>query len=121
MKAFAKLLRLAAALVAAPAALTAQNPLSGLPVVPPATIVAAAQSCSNAVTTDHLDEQRLTDDRWVRSEPSAGGRPVDTPLRFFSRDSLLLTTMAGEATCIVLARIGSVRDYPAVRDGLTAS
>jgi hypothetical protein len=121
MRAFAKLFRLVIASAALPAAATAQGLGSGLPPVPLATIVAAAQSCGNAVTTDHLDEQRLTDDRWVRSEPSADGRPVDTPLHFFSRDSLLLTTMAGEATCVVLARIESVRDYPAVRDGLTAS
>jgi hypothetical protein len=121
MRAFAKQLRLFIALASLPAAAAAQGPASGLPPVSPETIVAAAQSCSAALATDHLDEQRLTGDRWVRSEMSDNGHPVDTPLRFFSRDSLLLTTMVGEATCAVLARIQSVRNFAAVRDGLNAA
>jgi hypothetical protein len=121
MRAFAKLFWLAAAFAAQPPNAAARGPSSGLPSVEPAAIIAAAQSCSNAVTTEHVDEQRLTADRWVRSQPSEDGRQVDTPLRFFSRDSLLLTTMAGEATCAILARIDSVRGFAAVRDGLTAA
>jgi hypothetical protein len=89
--------------------------------VPPTAIVAAAQSCSNALESGHLDEQRLTGDRWVRSEMSDNGHAVDTPLRFFSRDSLMASTMTGEDSCIILARIESVRSFAAVRDGLTAA
>jgi hypothetical protein len=121
MRAFAKLFRLTFALVALPAAAAGQGPSSGLPPVSPQAIVAAAQSCSNAVESGQLDERRLTDDRWVRSLPSGGDRPVDTELHFFSRDSLMATTMAGEATCVILARLESVRGFAAVRDGLTAA
>ena len=121
MRAFARLLGLAVLLAALPAAAAAQGPSSGLPPVSPATIVAAAQSCGAALTPDHVDEQRLIADRWVASQPTDQGRPVDTPLHFFSRVSLLLTTMNGEATCVVMARLDSTRSFAVVRDGLTAA
>ena len=120
MRACANRLGLAFALAALPAAAVSESH-SGLPPVAPAAIVAAAQSCSSAVTTDHLDEQRLRNDRWVLGNVSDHGRPADTPLRFFSRDSLMLINLSGEATCVILARLESRQDFATVRDGLTAA
>jgi len=109
----------AAALLAAPAA--AQDLSSGLPPRPPETIVAAAQSCANAVTTDRLDEERLAAEGWVLGQISDRGRSVDTSLRFFSRDSLLLMTdTSGGASCVIMARLESVRNFAPLREGLIA-
>ncbi|HEY5712893.1 MAG TPA: hypothetical protein VIT38_13450 [Allosphingosinicella sp.] len=121
MKAFAKLIWVPAAFALIPAGALAQNPASGLPPVAPAAIIDAAQSCGNAVTTERLDEQRLAADGWTLGSVTNNGRAADTPLRFFSRNSIMLVTTPGEASCFVMARLESRQSFVAVRDGMTAA
>lgn len=118
MKAFAKLAALA--LVAAPAA-AVPLPTDSLSPSAPAAIVAAAQSCRDAVPADRLDEQRLTADGWSLAQMrEANGRPIDTPLRIFGRESIILLAMPNVAGCTVMARLRSPSLYPAVIQALTA-
>jgi hypothetical protein len=57
----------------------------------------------------------------VLGQISDRGRPVDTSLRFFSRNSLLLMTdTSGGASCVIMARLESVRNFAPLREGLIA-
>jgi hypothetical protein len=111
----------AALAFAAPVALQAQGPAGGLQPSEPAAIVAAARSCHDAVTPERLDEARLAADRWTRAPVTSDGREVETPLRIFSRDSVLLFALPDSAGCVVMARLRSRRGYTQVIEGLTAA
>ena len=120
MRAFAKAMAAAIALAAAPA-LQAQGPAGGLQPSDPAAVVAAARSCHDAVTPERLDESRLAADRWTHAPVTSDGREVETPLRIFSRDSVLLFALPDSAGCVVMARLRSRRGYTHVIEGLTAA
>ena len=118
IRAFAKAMAAALVLAAAPA-LQAQGPAGGLQPSDPSAIVAAARSCHDAVTPERLDEARLTADRWTHAPFSTDAGPVETPLRVFARDSVLLFALPDSAGCVVLARLRSRRGHTQVIAGLT--
>lgn len=107
-KAIVRGMILAALALAAPISATAQ---SGLRPGEPAAIVAAAQSCREAVTPARLDEQRLTADGWTLAQMSQEGRPVESPLRMFGRGSIMLVAMPESPGCLVMARLESAARY----------
>lgn len=118
MRAFAKLSALALAL--APVAVPAQ-PAGSLPPSEPDAIVAAVQSCRDAVTSERLDEDRLVAQGWGRGEISAGGASVDMPLRLFSREAIILIATPGSPGCIVTARLADISRYQHLTSGMIAA
>jgi hypothetical protein len=109
------------ALVAPAAALHAQEPASSLSPVEPTAVVAAARSCHAAITPERLDEARLTADGWSGGDVRSNGERVDTPLRLFSRDSILLFAVPDSRGCVVTARLRSQRGFAQVIEELTAA
>lgn len=73
------MIALAAALVLAPAAAPAR------PAAAPADVVDAVRACVAATSPAGVDEARLTAAGFQPGAATAGGRAVETPLRFFGR------------------------------------
>jgi hypothetical protein len=114
MKAFAKLAAAVLALAAPIHLAGAQGPAGSLRPSEPPAIVAAAQSCRDAVTPEGLDDQRLLADGWARGQLSSNGRNVESPLRMFGRGSIVLFAAPGAPGCILTARIRDMSRYPQV-------
>ncbi|GAA4022485.1 hypothetical protein GCM10022280_23920 [Sphingomonas swuensis] len=106
----AKQAALAAALLAlVPVGASAQS------VNPPAQIVEAAADCWAAVGETSVDQQALVAKGWKASEFKAKGKPVETPLRFYSKakSGVMLMVLPGgkSPACTVMSRVGGEPAY----------
>jgi hypothetical protein len=103
-------------LAAQPALAIAQT--DGLKPAQPAAIAASAASCAAALSPSGVDEPRLVADGWQEGSVNSGGKAVATPLRFFGRGNTVLLLMREEKpaspNCVIMARMKSVRDFPAI-------
>ncbi|MBJ6121340.1 hypothetical protein [Sphingomonas mollis] len=88
-------------------------------------ILEGVQSCAASLASTGIDEASLVSDGWSKGVMSESGKPLASDVIFYGKGNLMLMsvrTSAGQTPiCSILARIGSVDDYPALQDAMAAA
>ena len=92
-----------------------------------ADIAAATEQCLAASTAEGVDIVAIEQAGWMAATASGDGETIATPLRIYSKSAngaLIMTGRDGDAAskvCIVMARIGKLKDYSALTSVMSAT